>query len=166
MDRKGLGKYLKGKRLEAGLTQHGASALMGYRSNGTVNTIEQGINPIPIERVFDFSEIYKIPINDLLGKLKECDPERHELFMALQWRFERLILSKMMGYAEGESLHKFPYKSQNSNFSKSGIYIIRHFLLNIPPVPADNNTEDISIKSIPFSLSDPYEHARAKRVYH
>lgn len=93
--RKAFGKWIKGIRKKRKLSQFKAGVLVGYRSNGTINSVEQGLTPLPIEKIFDIAYAYDISVQEILEKLKEYEPEQYRKFKALEERFERRMLRKM-----------------------------------------------------------------------
>lgn len=86
-ERKQFGDWIKGKRNETGLSLWQVSKKLGYKSRGTLACVECGQTPLPLEKIFDLAELYKIDLDDILDKLGECEPELHGKFMALRARF-------------------------------------------------------------------------------
>lgn len=60
MNKKILGKKIKQRREELGLSQENLAQKLGYKSRSTVNKIELGINDIPLSKLKDFADALKV----------------------------------------------------------------------------------------------------------
>ena len=65
---KGFGKYLREKRREAGLSQQRVAQALGYSSPQFISNLERGTCPIPLNRVRQFIDLYKIDQNEFVGR--------------------------------------------------------------------------------------------------
>ena len=52
-----IGKRIKEKRIELGITQEELAAKLGYKSKTTIAKIEKGTNDITQSRVVDFANV-------------------------------------------------------------------------------------------------------------
>lgn len=69
--RKEFGDWIREKRYQVDLSLWDASMKLGYKSRGTLANMECGRGALPMERIFDLAELYKIDLDDLLDQ----DPE-------------------------------------------------------------------------------------------
>lgn len=59
-DRKKLGKFLRGERIKAGLTQGEIAHKLGYSSPQFISNIERGLSVIPLKTLAVLVSEYKI----------------------------------------------------------------------------------------------------------
>lgn len=90
-----FGRYMKELRLRKGLSKKRASIALGYKSDGMINTIEQGFGPIPIEKIHPISRLYDIDPDEIIEKLRDCEPELHEKYMQLQRDISRHLVDRI-----------------------------------------------------------------------
>ena len=109
-DRYEFGRWLQQKRNDIGITQIEASRQFGFISKASVVGYENGLSPIPIKRLLDLSNIYQIPMPELLEKLKECDPKLSREFDKLAMMFSEYQISLMAERHPGAGLHKQNYQ--------------------------------------------------------
>jgi transcriptional regulator with XRE-family HTH domain len=81
---KELGNRIKNLRKDAGLSKPKASKLLGYKSNGTIDSIEQGKSSIPVDKIPQIAKLYNVPIDDFLEIIKEFDPQTYNRYMRLK----------------------------------------------------------------------------------
>ncbi len=62
-----IGKNIKLRREELGMTQEDLATKMGYKSRSTINKIELGINDIPQSKIVKFAEVLKTTPSCLMG---------------------------------------------------------------------------------------------------
>lgn len=93
--RKEFGKWLQEQRQRAKLSQVEAAKQLGLDSKGLVVSYENGMAPIAIKRLFDVARVYRIPMNVLLTKLTECEPDLHETYIVLKDHFRADLLKEM-----------------------------------------------------------------------
>lgn len=84
MDRMEFARYIKAARENAGHSKFGAAKALGYQSDGTINAMEQGRMPLPVEQIHPIARLYVIPIDELLDKLKECEPAVYKKYLKLR----------------------------------------------------------------------------------
>ena len=63
---KRIGSYLKGKRLDAGLTQSQVSTHLGLASPQFVSNIERGLCSPPLCALAKMASIYDLDLNELI----------------------------------------------------------------------------------------------------
>lgn len=73
--RNAFGAWMKAKRRENRLTLHQVSQDLGYKSHGTLNGIEMGLQPLPVEKIHPLCKLYEIALGEMLDKLEEYEPE-------------------------------------------------------------------------------------------
>jgi transcriptional regulator with XRE-family HTH domain len=93
--RKEFGSYIKGIRNKRGLSQHKLSALLGYKSNGTLNALEQGFAPLPLEKIHPLIAVLGISLGDLLARLRDCEPELYDRYMLIKKQFTDEIMDNL-----------------------------------------------------------------------
>lgn len=62
-----IGKYIKNRRLELGLTQEDLAEKMGYKSKTSINKIENGTNDVSQTKVAQFAKVLDCTISYLMG---------------------------------------------------------------------------------------------------
>tara|TARA_B100001094_G_C17582634_1_gene508150 strand:- start:85 stop:414 length:330 start_codon:yes stop_codon:yes gene_type:complete len=65
---KGFGRYLREKRREAGFSQQRVAQALGYSSPQFISNLERGTCPIPLNRVRQFIDLYKIDQQEFVGR--------------------------------------------------------------------------------------------------
>jgi transcriptional regulator with XRE-family HTH domain len=93
--RQEFGKYIKASRMAVGLTLQGASTSLGYKSMGTINNIEQGLTPVPVEKLLPLIRLYGLDPGAFLARLQECEPELFARYMALKKQFEDEFMANL-----------------------------------------------------------------------
>jgi transcriptional regulator with XRE-family HTH domain len=96
-----IGRYIKAAREKRGLSKFKASLALGYKSDGTINAIEQGRMPIPVEKIHAVADLYGIELEDLLDKLQECEPELYAKYVTLERAFYRSFTGSIMRAGSG-----------------------------------------------------------------
>lgn len=132
-----FGKWLKSIRIEKGLSQHKASKLLGYRSNGTINAIEQGIGILPVEKIHPLSKAYGLDIAELLNKMKGFEPDLYLKYMTLEQDIINNFTRQIRSYGTAtltamgaKALHHNPFP-ENGRMSDNVTYVnnrTRHIL--------------------------------------
>ncbi len=85
--RKEFGRYIQEMRESKGISKRRAAAALGYKGLGTIHSVEQGINPLPVEKIYPLARIYEVDVGGIIEKLKECEPELYEKFVSLEKDF-------------------------------------------------------------------------------
>ena len=123
-------EYMKALREKKGLSKRKASILLGYKSDGTINGIEQARMPVPIEKIHGFARLYGVDVSEILEKIKDCEPELYEKYTTLERDITRHFSSRIMGRPE-LAAHHLPFPGQKgfgsdnvSYANKSGRNII------------------------------------------
>ena len=65
---KGFGKYLREKRREAGLSQQNVASALGYSSPQFISNLERGTCPVPLNRIRQFIDLYKIDQDEFVSR--------------------------------------------------------------------------------------------------
>jgi len=90
--RKQFAGWVRQKRKDAGLTLNEAAQKLGYQSASAIKRIETGYEPVPVKRIIDFAACYKIPMPELLEKLRALEPRTAEEFEFLERKFSAYFL--------------------------------------------------------------------------
>ena len=69
-----IGKRIKEKRIELGITQEDLASKLGYKSKTTIAKIENGTNDITQSRVVDFANALNTTPAYLIKKMRETLP--------------------------------------------------------------------------------------------
>ena len=86
--RRRMGAFIRGKRKQANLTiAQAAKALKVSESH--IKRIECGYDRIALVRLFDFAEVYKVRIDDILERLQAYEPKVYANFISLEKRFAK-----------------------------------------------------------------------------
>jgi len=83
-NRKSFGLYIRSIRMREDLTLQGAAEQLGYKTIGTLANVERGITPLPVEKIHPIARLYQVDVEDVLEKVKECEPELYRKYMALE----------------------------------------------------------------------------------
>ena len=66
-----LNDYLRQKRVDSGLSQLDVARELGYSSPQFVSNWERGLVSPPLETIAVLIDLYKIPSNEVIGKILE-----------------------------------------------------------------------------------------------
>lgn len=110
-DKRGdFGLWIKAKRTEKGLTLQSVSDALGYKAIGPINNLERGIATVPVERIHPLARALGIPVEEILDKIRECEPDLFEKYQTLRKDIARhLILGNRPGLEHELSLHHLPF---------------------------------------------------------
>ncbi len=92
--RRSFGRWIRQKRKDAGLTIRQLAENLEY-SDGRIKRIESGYDPIPIKKIFGYSKVLRLSINEILNQMKWCDPDRVEEFKQIEFDFYDLFLDRI-----------------------------------------------------------------------
>lgn len=70
-----IGKNIKDRRLELGLTQEELATKMGYKSKSAINKIELGVNDVSQSKVVKFAEVLRTTPAHLMGWDREPEDQ-------------------------------------------------------------------------------------------
>lgn len=65
---KGFGQYLRQKRRDAGLSQQNVARALGYSSPQFISNLERGTCPIPLNRIRQFVDLYRIDHDEFVQR--------------------------------------------------------------------------------------------------
>jgi len=82
--REEFARYIKAARENMGLSKFSAGKGLGYQSDGTINAIEQGRMPLPVEQIHRIAKLYNLDVEELLSKIAECEPRLYHRYEILQ----------------------------------------------------------------------------------
>jgi transcriptional regulator with XRE-family HTH domain len=116
--RREFGEWIKDKRKERGITLLDLAEKMGYNSRGTIGGVEAGQMPLPVEKIFRLAEILRIPLNDILEKIRECEPELYEKYITLEQGFEKALFQKIRSYGKAKGAEAAYHHSLAKNEEK------------------------------------------------
>lgn len=101
--RREFGQCLKSIRMEKQLTLIKASEALGYKSIGTVNNVEQGLTPLPIEKIHAIADLYGMDLEALLVKIADCEPELYRRYQTLAGQIISHFTAKVAGLADRQA---------------------------------------------------------------
>jgi transcriptional regulator with XRE-family HTH domain len=119
-----MGRYIKSAREATGLTKLKASTMLGYRSDGTINAVEQGRTPIPVEKIHAIAALYQLDLNALLDKIQQCEPELYVKYLELEKNFYRGFTSSIMRAGTGL---RADFARHHRRFSGGGVDGLHNF---------------------------------------
>ena len=93
-----IGKRIKAKREELGITQEELAQRLGYKSKTTIAKIENGINDIVQSKVVEFASALNTTVPYLMGWLdtaQETRPTQSEIEKFKENTYEKLVLKEM-----------------------------------------------------------------------
>lgn len=76
----GIGKRIKARREELGLTQQELAERMGYKSKSAINKIEVGINDVSQKKIVAFAEALNTTIAYLMGWEGDEESQQQEYY--------------------------------------------------------------------------------------
>lgn len=63
---KNVGRFLRQRRIEVGLTQRQVSEKLGYGSPQFISDMERGLCTLPLKKLGELVKLYKLPPNELM----------------------------------------------------------------------------------------------------
>jgi len=84
-----------------------ASSKLGYESRGTLAALESGAGSLPIEKIHPIADIYQIPFNELIEKIRLYEPDLYAKYMALWDQITGYLSKKVIGLER----HHSPFPS-------------------------------------------------------
>ncbi len=114
MNRVEFARYMRSAREKAGLSKFAAGKALGYISDGTINGVEQGRTGLPVEQIHPVSRLYGIPIDELLEKIKECEPNLYKKYLRLQEDIithfaKQVAVQRSNSIDHGHARHHYPF---------------------------------------------------------
>lgn len=101
--REEFGRYLKSIRTSRRMSQLEVSRKLGYKSLGTLHNVEAGLTPLPIDKIHPLAKIYGLNLEDLLGRLRECEPELYARYEALARDIISEFTTRLMSFGRGDA---------------------------------------------------------------
>lgn len=139
-NRREFGRYIQRIREERGISKRRAAAALGYKGLGTIHSVERGINPLPVEKVYPLARLYEVEVGVIVEKLRECEPELYKKFMSLERDFFGEFVRRVRSLGKkgkdgdgGGAIGGGESGSGEGDVKKDGVYIIRHWRREIPP---------------------------------
>lgn len=99
--RKEFGLWLRDIRKRRGFSLVGAARRMGFGTKGTLVSVECGLATIPLEKLHPLADVYEVDLQELLEKLRECEPDLHARFISLQNNFFQDFAKKISMMSAG-----------------------------------------------------------------
>jgi len=103
--RQEFGYWIKSVRNGKGFTLRRVSESLGYKSRGTIVGVETGYTCLPMDKIHPLARIYDLPLEDLLEKIQECEPELYRKYTTLSRQIIGDFTRKVAG------LHNSRYKT-------------------------------------------------------
>lgn len=94
-----IGKRIRSKREELGLTQEELAARLGYKSKTTIAKIENGTNDIVQSKVVDFAKALNTSVAYLMGWSESSYPNKSDYSIVLD-SDERLLIERYKTLSE------------------------------------------------------------------
>lgn len=93
-----IGKKIREKRIELGMTQEELATKLGYKSKTTIAKIENGTNDITQSKVVDFAKVLQTTPAYLMGWIdiaEKTRPTQQELDKIKSSSYENLVIKEM-----------------------------------------------------------------------
>ena len=115
--REEFARYVKSARESVGLSKFAAGKALGYQSDGTINAIEQGRMPLPVEQIHPMAKLYGLDIDEFLGKLGQCEPKLYrkygQLYRDLVGDYTNRVIAQRSSSAHaGRAAHHRAFKNE------------------------------------------------------
>jgi transcriptional regulator with XRE-family HTH domain len=104
--RKEFGKYIQVLRQDRGLTKRQAAMKLGYKGLGTLHSVEQGVAPIPIDKIHPIAKLYKVDAEEILDKLKIYEPELYAKYITPEKDFAEYLVYKIKNFSKSKTAHR------------------------------------------------------------
>lgn len=104
--RKEFGSYIRSLREERGITKRQAAIKLGYRGLGTLAQVERGLTPLPIEKIHPLAKLYKVDVEEILDKLKACEPELYRKYMAIEKDLTDYIMEQIKNFGRSKVVQR------------------------------------------------------------
>ena len=92
-----IGKYVRARRLELGLTQEELAHKMGYKTKSSINKIELGFQDIPLPKVEELAKCLDCAPGYLMG----WDDNNYNALIELVDKMDDAQLARLLAYAQG-----------------------------------------------------------------
>ncbi len=89
-----IGKRIKSRREELGLTQDELAHILGYKGKSSIHKIEVGFADVPRAKAGDFARALDMPLHELMGEAPDA-PDRKA--MSFSYCLEQQM--RILGYA-------------------------------------------------------------------
>lgn len=76
-----IGKYIRQRRQELGLTQEELAKRTGYTSKAAINKIEKGVNDIPQSKITLFADALEVDVTYFFKDVTPTVPPRVEAYI-------------------------------------------------------------------------------------
>jgi len=125
-----VGKQIKKRRKELGLTQEDLAIELGYKSKSSINKVEMGINDLTYSRLLDFAKVLKTTPAYLMGWAEEIPDNNNYLqdgaipLVDNKTNFSNISASKKFYFYSpngSKTLCHYAFKSTSPNMIKARI---------------------------------------------
>jgi transcriptional regulator with XRE-family HTH domain len=168
--REEFGRYIKSLRERSHLSKAKVSKVLGYLSDGTINSAEQGRCTLPVDKIRIVAHLYGVELDEFLGKIQEYVPELYERYMLLKKQFTDELMDNLRTAIAGgrtdqvnsrEARHHGAF-GLSPEFRKLFVYIMSTFTAaEIPAVEANQKqlNLDLPFPPIPDNNLNLWENA-------
>lgn len=92
-----IGKYVKARRLELGLTQEELAHKMGYKTKSSINKIELGAQDVPLAKVEELAKCLDCAPDYLMGWKNDS----YSALIEMAGKMDATQLARLLAYAQG-----------------------------------------------------------------
>lgn len=129
MTREEFGRYMRSAREKTGLSKFSAGKALGYQSDGTINALEQGRMPLPVDLIHPIARLYDLKIGELLQIIQESEPRLfrryQKLYRDIVGDFTTSVVAQRSSASEAsKARHHVAFANELFN-ELTGIYLIR-----------------------------------------
>jgi len=104
--RKEFGNYLRSLRKARGLSERQVAIKLGYKGTGTTHQVEQGISPLPVEKIHPIAKLYRVDAEEIIEKLKIYEPELYAKYMILEKDFSEYLLHQIKNFSKSKTARR------------------------------------------------------------
>lgn len=92
-----IGRYVKARRLELGLTQEELAYRMGYKTKSSINKIELGAQDVPLAKVEELARCLECTPGYLMG----WEDNNYNTLIELVDKMDDNQIARLLAYAQG-----------------------------------------------------------------
>lgn len=92
-----IGRYVKARRLELGLTQEELAHKMGYKTKSSINKIEIGAQDVPLAKVEELARCLDCAPGYLMG----WEENNYNTLIELVGKMDSYQIDRLLAYAKG-----------------------------------------------------------------
>lgn len=164
-----FGEFIRSIRNGRGISIKELSERLGYDTRGMISGVESGNAPIPIEQIYPLAKALSTPVETILARLRECEPDLYakyksleiqiathlierglpEVIMEKEKEAEEKAIARIRSFASETPFHHRPFPAGEFAGELTGLYIIRTLLESLKR----SEPKDINVNCPPIDLN-------------